>query len=61
MAIKDRATQEDCGVYLTNAQLGKNKSITGKNLDPNASAIPCGYWAVTYFKDRITIPGYTIK
>ena len=48
-AMKD---SQDCDPVITNKDMGKDKSITGDNLDADDVAIPCGLIAKSYFNDN---------
>lgn len=48
---------KDCYPVTTNEEMGfkkGRKSITGKDLDMNEAAVPCGLMAKTYFTDNFT-------
>lgn len=51
----DRDSVDGCDVYTTNAQMNKTVSVTGRPLNPNDTAIPCGVTAFTYFNDAFTL------
>lgn len=51
----DRDSNSNCGAYLTNSQMNKTLSVTGRSLDPNAVAIPCGVMAFTFFNDEFSL------
>ena len=41
----------DCDGALTNEEMGKTVSVTGKPLDSKKNANPCGLIAKSYFND----------
>ena len=51
-SIKDSG---DCDPVITNSEMDVSKSITGKTLDPNDVAVPCGLIAKSYFQDKFTL------
>ena len=51
-SIKDSG---DCDPVITNSEMGVLQSITGKILDPNDVAVPCGLIAKSFFKDEFSL------
>lgn len=51
----DKDSNSNCGKYLTNSEMNKTLSATGRPLDPAAVAIPCGVLAYTYFTDEFSM------
>lgn len=47
-----------CGSRVTNRQMNKNTSLSGKPLPPDDIAIPCGLMAYTFFNDSFKIHYY---
>ncbi len=52
---KSDADVEDCSDNTTNAEMGKTISVTGKPLNPNDTAIPCGIASKTIFNDNFEL------
>ena len=44
--------KKDCFPYITNKEMGVNKSIDGSELNKDDIAIPCGLMAKNYFNDN---------
>ncbi|EGR30785.1 ligand-effect modulator 3 LEM3 family protein, putative [Ichthyophthirius multifiliis] len=49
--VRSISQLSDCEPYVTNKQMGKKTSITGKELIQDEAANPCGLIAKTYFND----------
>jgi hypothetical protein len=54
ISIEEMENKKDCDPIITNAQMGKEKSFNGEDLDPDEVAIPCGLMAKSYFNDNYT-------
>lgn len=48
-------TAKSCWPATTNAEMNKTNSINNTLLNPNATAIPCGFIARTMFNDHFTL------
>lgn len=42
-----KAAQTSCEPFVTNREMGKNISWSGKPLDPDAIASPCGFKGIS--------------
>ena len=52
VTYEEMKDSQDCDPVITNKDMGKTMSITGKALNPDAVAIPCGLIAKSYFNDN---------
>ena len=50
VSLKSIKDSGDCDPVITNSDMGVTESITGKTLDPNDVAVPCGLIAKSFFK-----------
>ena len=55
ISLEDMKEREDCKPAITNAEMGKNKSIDGTPLNEDEVAIPCGLIAKSYPEERFTL------
>ena len=55
VSLKSIKDSGDCDPVITNSEMDVSKSITGKTLDPNDVAVPCGLIAKSYFQDKFTL------
>ena len=51
VSLKSIKDSGDCDPVITNSDMGVTESITGKTLDPNDVAVPCGLIAKSFFQD----------
>ena len=49
---RSKSDLSSCEPFITNAEMGKTKSVNNINLSPNAPAIPCGLIAKTFFNGK---------
>ena len=52
--LEEMKNSQDCDPAITNADMGKDKSIIGTKLNPDELAVPCGLIAKSYFNDNFT-------
>lgn len=55
ISLEDMKDREDCKPAITNAEMGKTKSIDGTPLSEDEVAIPCGLIAKSYPEERFTL------
>ena len=55
VSLKSIKDSGDCDPVITNSEMGVLESITGKNLDPDDVAVPCGLIAKSFFQDKFTL------
>lgn len=55
ISLEDMKDREDCKPAITNAEMGKTKSIDGTPLIEGEVAIPCGLIAKSYPEERFTL------
>ena len=55
ISLEDMKEREDCKPAITNAEMGKTKSIDGTPLNEDEVAIPCGLIAKSYPEERFTL------
>ena len=53
--ILEVSALEDCDPIKTNADLDVKESVSGKDLDPDAAAMPCGLVAKSFFTDTFEL------
>ena len=55
VSLKSIKDSGDCDPVITNSEMDVSESITGKTLDPNDVAVPCGLIAKSFFRDTFSL------
>ena len=55
VSLKSIKDSGDCDPVITNSEMDVSESITGKTLDPDDVAVPCGLIAKSFFRDTFSL------
>ena len=55
VSLKSIKDSGDCDPVITNSEMDVSESITGKTLDPDEVAVPCGLIAKSFFRDTFSL------
>ena len=55
VSLKSIKDSGDCDPVITNSEMGVSVSMTGKPLDADDVAVPCGLIAKSFFQDKFTL------